>query len=171
MTVSSDGVPPWPRWRSRSHSWSPNPDQDVERYEEQRTASAPIETCWQVLTDPTEAATWVPFVSSASADGEPGEGRHLYVRGSLLGVSAEAEQVVDVWEPPNVYGWSGSHPFPAQLRVELEAMGTSTTRIHAAVETDPFGFLPFARGLVHRTVRRQFAKSADALVDLAERRA
>jgi carbon monoxide dehydrogenase subunit G len=143
----------------------------VERFEEQRTASAPIETCWQVLTDPAEASAWVPFVSSATAEGEPGEGRQLYVRASLLGVSAEAEQVVDVWEPPFVYGWSGSHPFPAQLRVELEATGRDTTRIRAAVEADPFGFVPFARGLVHRTVRRQFAKSADNLVDLAEQRA
>lgn len=143
----------------------------MERYEEQRTASAPIDTCWQVLTDPDEAATWVPFVSSASADGQPGSGRHLYVRASLLGVSAEAEQVVDLWEPPHAYGWTGSRPFPTRLRVDLEATGEATTHIHAAVETDPFGFVPFARGLVHRTVRRQFARSADALVELAEQRA
>ncbi len=143
----------------------------MERYEEERTADAPLDLCWQVLTDPDEAPAWVPFVSSASAEGEPGEGRHLYVRASLLGISAEAEQVVDVWEPPNIYGWTGSRPFPTQLRVELDASGPATTRILAAVETDPFGFVPLARGLVHRTVRRQFARSADALVDLLEQRA
>jgi hypothetical protein len=144
---------------------------DVERFEEQRTAGAPIDTCWQVLTDPAEAPAWASFVSSAWAEGEPGEGRHLHVRASLLGVRAHAEQVVDLWEPPHAYGWSGSRPFPTRLRVELDAAGAATTRIRATVETDPFGFVPFARNIVHRAVRRQFARSADGLVELAERRA
>jgi hypothetical protein len=109
---------------------------DVERFEEQRTAGAPIDTCWQVLTDPAEAPAWASFVSSAWAEGEPGEGRHLHVRASLL-----------------------------------DATGAATTRIRATVETDPFGFVPFARSIVHRAVRRQFARSADGLVELAERRA
>lgn len=143
----------------------------VERFEEQRTADAPIDTCWQVLIDPSEAPRWVPFISSASAEGEPGEGRRLRVRASLLGVSAEAEQVVDVWEPPTNYGWTGSKPFPTRLRVELAQAGDAATRIRAAVETDPFGFVPIARTIVRRTVRREFAKSADALVELVEHRA
>jgi uncharacterized protein YndB with AHSA1/START domain len=142
----------------------------VDRFEEQRTARAPIETCWDVLTDPAEAPAWVPFVSSASAEGEPGPGRQLFVRASLLGVSAEAEQVVDVWEPPNAYGWTGERPFPTRLRVQLDATARATTESRASVETDPFRFVPLGRSLVERTVRRQFARSADALVDLVERR-
>lgn len=136
----------------------------MQRFEEQRTAQAPVETCWQVLTDPDRTASWVPFVSSASAHDEPGEGRRLTVRASLLGVSAQAEPVVDVWQPPADYGWVVDHPFPIRLRVGLEELDTTTTRIRARVETDPFGFVPLARGVVRRTVQRQFARSADALV-------
>jgi carbon monoxide dehydrogenase subunit G len=140
----------------------------MERFEEQRTAQAPIACCWEVLTDPTRAPEWVPFVSDASVQGPPGVGRQLTVTGSLLGISMDTSQTVDTWEAPHRYGWCADEPFPTRLRVRLAEIDETTTDIRAAIEAEPGRFVSVGARLANRTIRRQFARSADRLVALAE---
>jgi uncharacterized protein YndB with AHSA1/START domain len=140
----------------------------MERFEEERTARAPITCCWEVLTDPDRAPEWVPFVSDASAAGPPGLGRELTVTGSLLGISMDTSQTVDTWEAPHRYGWCTDEPFPTRLRVRLAEIDPSTTAITAAIEAEPGRFVAIGSRLANRTIRKQFARSADRLVALAE---
>ncbi|MFA9444821.1 SRPBCC family protein [Egicoccus sp. AB-alg6-2] len=142
----------------------------MERFEERRRADAPIEDCWAVLVAAERAPEWVPFVSTATDDGRNGVGRVQTVTGSLLGISMDVEQVVDVWEPPHRFGWVADRPFTTRLRVELEPVDAATTQITAAIEAD-LGTFPVGRRIAAMTVRRQFARSADALVELVEQRA
>ncbi|MFA9430518.1 SRPBCC family protein [Egicoccus sp. AB-alg2] len=137
----------------------------MDRFEERRRAEAPIETCWDVLTAAEHAPAWVPFVSAASAHGEPGVGRLLVVTGSVLGFTMDVEQTVDLWEPPHAYGWRAEQPFPTRLRVELAALTPATTHVVASIEAALERF-PVGRRVAKVTVRRQFAKSADNLVAL-----
>lgn len=140
----------------------------MERFEERRIAHAPIGCCWEVLIDPDRAPQWVPFVSAANVQGPPGVGRRLTVTGSLLGVSMDTFQTVDVWEEPNRYGWCTDRPFPTRLRVWLEPADDAETRITAAIEADPGRLVAIGARVANRTVRRQFARSADRLVTLTE---
>jgi uncharacterized protein YndB with AHSA1/START domain len=140
----------------------------VERFEERRTARAPIACCWEVLTDPDRAPEWVPFVSAASAEGPPGVGRQLTVTGSLLGVSMDTAQTVDTWQEPHRYGWCADEPFPTRLRVRLDELDPTTTDITAAIEAEPGRFVSIGSRLANRTIRKQFGRSADRLVALAE---
>jgi carbon monoxide dehydrogenase subunit G len=140
----------------------------MERFEERRVARAPIACCWEVLTDPDRAPEWVPFVSAASAHGPPGVGRELTVTGSLLGISMDTSQTVDTWDEPERYGWCADDPFPTRLRVRLAEVDASTTDITAAIEAEPGRFVAIGSRLANRTIRKQFARSADRLVELAE---
>lgn len=140
----------------------------MERFEERRRADAPIERCWEVLVSTELAPKWVPFVSTASDDGTTGVGRRQTVTGSLLGISMDVEQVVDVWDPPQRFGWAADRPFATRLRVDLRAIDATTTEIHATLEVDLERF-PVGKRIASRTVRRQFGKSADGLVALVER--
>jgi len=140
----------------------------VERFEQRRLARAPIECCWEVLIDPDRAPEWVPFVSDADVDGPPGVGRKLTVTGSLLGVSMDTSQTVDVWEEPHHYGWCTDRPFPTRLRVSLEPVDERNTHITAAIEADVGPLAAIGARLANRTIRKQFARSADRLVALTE---
>jgi carbon monoxide dehydrogenase subunit G len=140
----------------------------VERFEQRRLTHAPIECCWEVLVDPDRAPEWVPFVSDADVAGPPGVGRKLIVTGSLLGVSMDTSQTVDVWEEPRRYGWCTDRPFPTRLRVSLDVVDDDTTEITAAIEADVGPLAAIGARLAHRTIRRQFARSADRLVALTE---
>jgi carbon monoxide dehydrogenase subunit G len=140
----------------------------LERFEERRIARAPIECCWQVLIDPDCAPEWVPFVSDADVKGPPGVGRELTVTGSLLGVSMDTSQTVDIWEEPHHYGWCTDRPFPTRLRVRLTPVDEHATEITAAIEADPGVLVAIGTRLANRTIRKQFARSADRLVTLVE---
>ena len=140
----------------------------MERFEQRRVARAPIECCWQVLVDPRRAPEWAPFVSDADAEGPPGVGRRLTVTGSLLGVSMDTSQTVDIWEEPHRYGWCTQRPFPTRLRVGLTALDEHRTEIVAAIEADVGAFAAIGARLANRTIRKQFARSADRLVALTE---
>lgn len=140
----------------------------MERFEERRRAEAPIERCWDILVSAEHAPAWVPFVSTAADDGTDGIGRRQTITGSLLGISLDVEQVVDVWEPPEHFGWSADRPFATRLRVDLRPIDATTTDVQATIEVDLERF-PVGKRIAARTVRRQFSKSADALVALVER--
>jgi carbon monoxide dehydrogenase subunit G len=140
----------------------------VERFEERRIARAPIACCWEVLIDPDRAPEWVPFVSEAAVEGPPGVGRRLIVTGSLLGVSMDTSQVVDIWEEPDRYGWCTDRPFPTRLRVALAAIDQHATDITAAIEADVGPLAAIGARLANRTIRKQFGRSADRLVSLTE---
>lgn len=142
----------------------------MERFEERRRADVPIEHAWDVLVSAEHAPQWVPFVSGATTRGEPGVGRVQVVTGSLLGISMDVEQTVDIWEPPSYFGWVAPDPFLVRLRVDLAEVDVDTTEITAAIEADLDRF-PVGRRIAARTVKRQFRKSADSLVDLLERTA
>jgi carbon monoxide dehydrogenase subunit G len=140
----------------------------MERFEQRRRARAPIACCWEVLIDPDRAPQWVPFVSDADVEGPPGVGRKLIVTGSLLGVSMDTSQIVDRWDEPHLYGWCTDRPFPTRLRVSLEAVDEQTTDITAAIEADVGPLAAIGARLANRTIRKQFARSADRLVALTE---
>lgn len=140
----------------------------MERFEERRRATTPIEHAWDILVSAEHAPQWVPFVSTATARGEPGIGRVQVVTGSLLGISMDIEQTVDVWDPPHHFGWEAPDPFLVRLRVDLAEVDAATTEITAVIEADLARF-PVGKRIAARTVKRQFRKSADALVDLLER--
>lgn len=142
----------------------------MERFEERRRADAPIGHAWDILVSADHAPDWVPFVSTATTRGEPGIGRVQVVTGSLLGIRMDIEQTVDVWEPPNHFGWTAPDPFLVRLRVDLAEVDATTTDITAVIEADLDRF-PVGRRIAARTVKRQFRKSADSLVDLLERTA
>jgi hypothetical protein len=120
------------------------------------------------LTDPERAPEWVPFVSAANAEGPPGVGRQLTVTGSLLGISMDTSQTVDTWQEPHRYGWCADEPFPTRLRVRLDEVDATTTDITAAIEAEPGRFVSVGSRLANRTIRKQFGRSADRLVTLAE---
>jgi uncharacterized protein YndB with AHSA1/START domain len=142
----------------------------MERFEEQRRTDAPIGQVWDILVSAEHAPEWVPFVSTATTRGEPGIGRVQVVTGSLLGIRMDIEQTVDTWEPPNHFGWTAPDPLPVRLRVKLSEVDAATTDITAVIEADLDRF-PVGRRIAARTVKRQFRRSADALVDLLDRTA
>ncbi|GGI06312.1 SRPBCC family protein [Egicoccus halophilus] len=141
----------------------------MDRFTEQRRADAPIEDCWDVLVSPDDAPRWAPFVSRASASGDPGVSRRLTVTGSLLGMTMDVEQTVDVWDAPTAYGWRMASPFPVRLRVELVEVDPATTDVEATLEV-ALDRLPVGRRIAGATIRRQIARSADNLVALVEGR-
>jgi carbon monoxide dehydrogenase subunit G len=140
----------------------------MECFEERRIARAPIACCWEVLIDPDRAPEWVPFVSAADVEGPPGVGRELTVTGSLLGVSMDTSQTVDLWEEPHLYGWCTDRPFPTRLRVSLSPVDEHATEITARIEADPGTLAAIGARLANRTIRKQFARSSDRLVALVE---
>jgi uncharacterized protein YndB with AHSA1/START domain len=140
----------------------------VERFEETREAAAPVETCWNVLTDPARGAEWLTFANEVRADGAPRLGQQLTATGSLLGVPLHARSEVHRFEPLQVYGWSGEEPFPTSVVIELEAIDDHRTRLTTCLEADPGRFFPVGKRLAMRTIRGQFARSAEQLIELME---
>jgi uncharacterized protein YndB with AHSA1/START domain len=140
----------------------------VERFEETREAAAPIETCWNVLTDPSRGAEWLTFADEVQADGAPQLGQQLTAKGSLLGIPLHARSEVHRFEPLAAYGWTGQEPFPTSVVIELEAIDEATTRFTTRLEAEPGRFFPVGKRLALRTIRGQFARSADQLIELVE---
>jgi carbon monoxide dehydrogenase subunit G len=143
----------------------------VEELEESREVDAPIEACWNVLTDPALGAHWLAFADEVQAEGEPGIGQKLLAKGSLLGAPINASSEVDKFDEPRVFGWSGAKPFPTDFRFELTEIDASTTRIDSTVALDPGRFFPVGKRMAMRAVRGQVRKSADALASLIEEQA
>jgi uncharacterized protein YndB with AHSA1/START domain len=140
----------------------------VERFEERREAAAPIEVCWNVLTDPSRGADWLTFADEVQADGAPQLGQQLTARGSLLGIPLHARSEVHRFEPLVTYGWTGDEPFPTSVVIELEAVDGTTTRFTTRLEADPGRFFPVGKRLALRTIRGQLSRSADQLIELVE---
>jgi carbon monoxide dehydrogenase subunit G len=155
----------------RDHARCREKETKVEELEESREVDAPIETCWNVLTDPALGAHWLAFADEVQAEGEPGIGQKLIARGSLLGAPINATSEVDKFEAPRVFGWSGAKPFRTDFRFELTEVDASTTRIDSTVALDPGKYFPVGKRMAMRAVKGQVRKSADALASLIEEQA
>jgi uncharacterized protein YndB with AHSA1/START domain len=140
----------------------------LERFEDTHEAAAPVETCWNVLTDPARGAEWLTFADEVRGDGEPRLGQQLTATGSLLGVPLHARSEVHRFEPLRTYGWTGEQPFPTSVVISLEAIDEGTTRLTTRLEADPGRFFPVGKRLAMRTIRGQFARSAEQLLELME---
>jgi uncharacterized protein YndB with AHSA1/START domain len=140
----------------------------VERIELTRAAVAPVETCWDVLTDPDRGAEWLAFADAVRAEGEPGVGQVLIAEGSLLGATVHARSEVHRYDPLECFGWTGEEPFPTRVEVELTAVDVGNTELATSFEADPGRFFPVGRRMAMRKLRGQFSRSADRLVELIE---
>jgi uncharacterized protein YndB with AHSA1/START domain len=140
----------------------------VERFEQTREAAAPVETCWDVLTDPERGSEWLAFADEVQAEGEPGVGQVLIARGSLLGASVHARSEVHRYDPHESFGWTGEQPFPTRIEIELTPVDDATTELVSSFEADPGRFFPVGKRLAMRKIRGQFTRSADRLVELIE---
>jgi uncharacterized protein YndB with AHSA1/START domain len=141
---------------------------ELERIEQTREAAAPVETCWDVLTDPARGAEWLAFADEVRTEGEPGVGQVLIAKGSLLGASVHARSEVHRYDPLESFGWTGEQPFPTRVEVELTAVDDGTTELATSFEADPGRFFPVGKRMAMRKIRGQFSRSADRLVELIE---
>jgi hypothetical protein len=140
----------------------------VERFTEVRTVVAPVERCFDVLTDADRAHEWLTIARTVWAEGGQGLGRRLHAEGSYLGVSLHVTQTVDVWDPPTRYGWSGDDPIPLRFRFDLDELGPARTRLEAVAVAEIDGLFSMGARLAARSLRRQFARSGDRLKQLME---
>lgn len=139
----------------------------MESFEESRVAQASPEQVFAVLTDPDRGTEWSALAKEVRAEGPPGEGRTLFIKGAMLGVTLDMEQTVHTYEAPTRYGWSGTRPFASDITFELTPEGDGT-RITAHVQADPGKVFPVGKRLVMRTFRKQFGSDLDRLVKLVE---
>jgi uncharacterized protein YndB with AHSA1/START domain len=140
----------------------------VEQVTSTREAAAPPAVCWAILTDPDRGAEWLTFADEVRAEGERGVGQRLIAKGSLLGVPIHARSEVHRFEEPWAFGWRGDEPFPTSVVIELEELEGGRTKLTTTLEADPGRFFPVGRKMAMRAIRKQFSRSADNLVELAE---
>jgi uncharacterized protein YndB with AHSA1/START domain len=140
----------------------------VEQASTSREANAPREVCWAILTDPDRGADWLTFADEVRAEGDPGIGQVLVAKGALIGVPIHARSEVHRYDEPSAFGWRGEEPFPTSVVVELEDLEDGRTKLTTTLEADPGRFFPVGKKMAMRTIRKQFSRSADQLVELAE---
>jgi uncharacterized protein YndB with AHSA1/START domain len=140
----------------------------VERFEQTREAAAPLETCWNVMTDPARGADWLAFADEVRTEGERGVGQTLIARGKLMGMPVDARSEVHRFEPQQAYGWTGSDPFHTSVEIELTPGENGTTHLSTTMEADPGSFFPVGKRMALRTIQKQFDRSAERLVELIE---
>ena len=138
-------------------------------YDWTRTVSgATPQQCFDVVTDPTRAESWVSMASSVTAEGGPGEGRVLHIKAGLIGVSITLEATVTTWDEPTVYAYGGEKPFHQHMRFTFTPDGDDTT-LRCQVEFDPGKFFKLGTAKVAaRTFSKQFEGDLDRLVALIE---
>jgi len=136
--------------------------------EERRTADAPRDRCWELLTDPDRAHEWLTLVRTVRAEGGRGEGRILHGTGELLGVRMSTTQTVHLWREPEAYGWQGDDPFPMRVEIALDEESATRTVVTVRAQADPGRALGLGGPILRRAVRSTFARSADRFRRLVE---
>ncbi|WP_052665058.1 SRPBCC family protein [Nitriliruptor alkaliphilus] len=138
------------------------------RFEEVRTAHAPRELCWELLTDVERTPEWLTIASRVEAAGELQRGQLVHASGSALGVSVDLRLTIAHLDPPTRYGWQLTDPVPVDITFDLADHEERATRLRATVEAD-LGHRPAVRVRVAvRVLRGELARSLDQLVELSE---
>lgn len=138
------------------------------RFEELRTAHAPRELCWELLTDVERTPEWLTIASQVEAAGTLHRGQLLHASGSALGVSVDLQLTVAHLEPPTRYGWQLTDPVPVDITFDLADHDEGATRVRAAVEADLGRRLSVRVRVAVRVLRGELARSLDQLVELSE---
>jgi uncharacterized protein YndB with AHSA1/START domain len=140
----------------------------VPRFEESRTAHAPRELCWQVLTDVARTPEWLTIATDVDAAGELHKGQTLHATGGALGARVDLPLTVAHLERPSRYGWRLTDPVPVDITFDLDELGDQLTSVRATVEAD-LARRPSMRARVAvRVLRGELARSLDQLVDRCE---
>lgn len=136
------------------------------RFEETHTIRGKSpEQCFEYVGDTNNATKWVSSASSVVAEGEPGVGRTIKAKASLLGVSMDAVQTVDVYDPPNRYAYSGTSPFDISFDFQFKAAGDDTV-MTSVLEVDPGKFFPVGGFIVARTIKKMSENDINKLAQL-----
>lgn len=143
----------------------------VERFTASCTVGARPEVLWDVLTDPARVHRWLTVAHGVRTEDPWGDGQRLLVQGGHLGVRRDVEVAVDVWDPPNRYGWALDDPLPVRFRFALAALDLADvdrgTRLDAHVDADLSGLPRLGTRVAVRSLRREFTWSIDTLARLA----
>jgi hypothetical protein len=107
----------------------------VPRSEESRTAHAPREVCWGILTDVERTPEWSTIASSVRTGGALDEGQTLGARGGALGVQ------VDLRLLPTLVRSGNGHGFVTDREGEMVHLD-ARHRAHVVIR-------PAIRGLDH----------------------
>jgi carbon monoxide dehydrogenase subunit G len=140
----------------------------VPRFEESRTAHAPREVCWSVLTDVERTPEWLTIASSVEPVGPLDTGQLLEARGGALGVQVDLRLTVAHLDRPTRYGWRLDDPVPVAITFDLDDHQVRATRLTATVEADLGRRVSMRVRLAVRVLRGELSRSLDQLVDLSE---
>jgi carbon monoxide dehydrogenase subunit G len=140
----------------------------VPRFEESRTAHAPREVCWEVLTDVERTPAWLTIAHSVTPAGELGAGQILEARGGALGVKVDLRLTVAHLDAPSRYGWRLDDPVPVAITFDLDDHEVQATRLTASVDADLGRRLSMRVRVAVRVLRGELSRSLDQLVDLSE---
>jgi hypothetical protein len=140
----------------------------VPRFEESRTAHAPREVCWSVLTDVERTPEWLTIASSVEPVGTLDTGQLLEARGGALGVQVGLQLTVAHLDRPNRYGWRLDDPVPVAITFDLDDHQVRATRLTATVEADLGRRVSMRVRVAVRVLRGELSRSLDQLVDLSE---
>lgn len=126
----------------------------MHRFEEERLVRGKTpQQCFDWVADVDNATKWVSSASEVTAEGEPGVGRRIVAKASLLGVSMDAEQEVTVWDEPSRYAYTGDKPFHISFDFHFDAVGDDTN-VRTILEVDPGKFFPVGGFIVARTIKK-----------------
>lgn len=140
------------------------------RFEESRTAHAPREVCWDLLTDVGRTPEWLTIADRVEPAGQLRRGQTLHAAGGALGVSVDLRLTVAHLEPPARYGWQLTDPVPIDITFDLDDHHDHerATLLRATVEADLGRRLSVRVRVAVRVLRGELARSLDQLVDLTE---
>lgn len=138
------------------------------RFEESRTAHAPREVCWGVLTDVERTPEWLTIATRVEPAGALTTGQTLHAAGGALGVSVDLRLTVAHLDPQTRYGWRLTEPVPVDITFDLADLGGTATRVRASVEADLGRRVPVRVRVAVRVLRGELARSLDRLVALSE---
>jgi carbon monoxide dehydrogenase subunit G len=113
------------------------------------------EQAFAYITDPSKASRWLSSAKEVRAEGEPGVGRVLVAKASLLGASFDVRSEVTTWDEPNAYGWAGSQPFHSAFAFTFTDTPEGVV-VHGTAEVDPGKFLSVGGRLLGGRLRKMF---------------
>jgi hypothetical protein len=134
--------------------------------------AAPPETVWRVLTEFSHYAAWHPTLSldGPAAGLEPGAHMTLLLSGGAAGDQVFTAELTHV-APPRLLAWQGGvqDVFFGRHTFELQALAGDSTRF---TDTERWSGAMAASVIAehHAVLAKEYARSAAALKEQAERR-